>query len=216
MKFRTFVIGYVLALALFLVAQRRTEAVQPAAFHGVVDLTHSTSSKLATRLAAPARLVLSMWTVEQIPVERLVAPLVVLDVSPHARNNPDYQISVEDIAAWEQAHGEMPLGAVVMARTGLDSRGKSAVQLPGYSADAAKFLVEGRNAVGLGMDTPLAESGPPKQSAVYHYALAHGVYLLQNVANLDRVPASGAIAMIAPTKLPRALEGPVRVMALVR
>src|SRR6202007_3286132 len=99
--------------------------------------------------------------------------LVVLEVSPSARNRPDYQITVEDISAWEQAHGEMPQGAVVMARTGLDSSRKSAVQIPGYSADAAKFLVEGRHAVGLGIDTLLAESGAPTQSAVYQYALAH-------------------------------------------
>jgi kynurenine formamidase len=216
MKFRTFVIGYVLALALFLFAQHRTETVQPAAFHSIVDLTRAADPKLATRLDAPARLVLSMWTVDKIPAERLVAPLVVLDVSPSARNRPDYQITVEDISAWEQAHGEMPQGAVVMARTGLASSRKSAVQIPGYSPDAAKFLVEGRHAVGLGIDTLLAESGAPTQSAVYQYALAHSVYLLKNVANLDRVPANGAIAMVAPTKLPGALEAPVRVMALVR
>lgn len=234
MKFKTFAIGYVLALALFLFAQHRTEAAPPSAFRGVVDLTHSTQEQgrpghmansvnrsliahrlaqpesLATHIAAPASLARGMWSVDQIPAERLIAPLVVLDVSASVSNNPDYQVSVEDIARWEQANGPIPLGSVVVARTGWDSRWKNVAHFAGYSADAAQFLVEGRDAIGLGSDTP------SRQSAVYQYALAHSVYLLKNVANLDRVPASGAIAMVAPTKLPGAAEGPVRVMALVR
>jgi kynurenine formamidase len=230
MKFKTFAIGYVLALALFLFAQHRTEAAPPSAFRGVVDLTHSMQEQgrsghvvtastarrfaqpesLATHIAAPASLARGMWSVDQIPAERLIAPLVVLDVSASVSNNPDYQVSVEDIARWEQANGPIPLGSVVVARTGWDSHWKNVAHFAGYSADAAQFLVEGRDAIGLGSDTP------SRQSAVYQYALAHSVYLLKNVANLDRVPASGAIAMVAPTKLPGAAEGPVRVMALVR
>ena len=142
MKIRTFVVGYVLALALFLFAQHHTGSAQSATFRGVVDLTHSADPRVATQVDAPAHLVFNLWTVDQIPPERLVAPLVVLDVSGNARNHPDYQISVADIAAWEQINGEIPLGAVVMARTGWDSRWKDATRFPGYSADAAKFLIE--------------------------------------------------------------------------
>jgi len=215
MKTRTFVIGFGLALALFLFAERHNDAAAPASFHAIVDLTHSADPPAATRIDAPAHLIPGMWTVDQIPPERLIAPLVVLDVSGNATNNPDYLISVEDISNWERSHGQVPIGAVVMAHTGWESHWKNALHLPGYSADAAKFLVEGRNAIGLGIDTLLVESGTSKQSATYQYALAHGVYLLKNVANLDHVPASGAIAMVAPTKLAGAAEGPVRLMALV-
>jgi kynurenine formamidase len=146
-KIRTFIAGYVLALALLVFAQRHAEVLQPSGFTGVVDLTHSLNaatptygppSKSAyltktvatiakdkyfareislpehfgTHLDAPAHFIQGMWTVDQIPAERLLAPLAVIDVSLTAANNPDYQISVEDIAKWERAHGDIPLGSL--------------------------------------------------------------------------------------------------------
>jgi kynurenine formamidase len=256
MKIQTFVIGSVLALALFLFAQNRPGATQPGAFREVVDLTHSlpaggfekpqksgyrletvalsekissseASEQFATRIDAPARLRRGMWTVDQIPAGRLIGPLVVLDVSASVKSNPDYQISVEDIARWEQANGPMPLGAVVIARTGWGSRwgsvrnyrntdAKGSMHFPGYSEDAARFLAEGRNALGLGIDTANLDHGSARKSAVNQYAAEHGLYLLTNVANLDRMPANGAVAMVAPAKVAGGSTAPVRILALVR
>ena len=87
--------------------------------------------------------------------------------------NPDYEISVQDIANWESANGQIPLGAVVMARTGWGARwnsvsryrntdAKGSMHFPGYSEDAARFLAEGRNALRLGIDTPNLDHGRPK------------------------------------------------------
>ncbi len=150
-----------------------------------------------------------------------------LDVSANITNHPDYQISVEDIAQWEQAHGQIPLGSVVMARTGWDARWNSAkdyrnadrngiMHYPGYSQDAAKFLVEGRTALGLGIDTLSIDHGPSKDFPVRQYTLAHSVYQLENVANLDRAPVTGGMVVVAPTKLESGSSGPVRILALVR
>jgi kynurenine formamidase len=262
MKIKTFVIGYVLALALFLFAQRHTDAAQPAGFRAVVDLTHTVNANVptfdveekpvyqvktvatieknkyflrnislpehfGTHIDAPAHFAKGGWTVDQIPAERLVAPLAVLDVAANVKNNPDYQISVEDIARWEQGNGQIPPGAVVMARTGWDSRWDSAkdyrnadakgvMHFPGYSEDAAKFLVEARNVLGLGIDTLSIDYGPSKDFAVHRYTLAHSLYHLENVANLDRAPADGAIVVVAPMKLEGGSGGPVRIFALVR
>ena len=238
MKTRTLVVGYVLALALFLFAQRRPEVVNSSVFHGVVDLTHvietnvpASSRKISqnpgTHIDAPAGLVKGLWTVDQIPPERLIAPLVVLDVTSDAKNDPDYRVSVEDLARWEKTNGEIPQGSVVMARTGWGSRWNSAneyrnadskgvMHFPGYSPEVAKFLVEGRNVMGLGIDTPSVDSGPSKDSAVRQYTLAHSVYPLENVANLERAPASGAIVVVAPAKMESGSGGPVRILALVR
>jgi kynurenine formamidase len=245
MKIRTLIAGYVLALTLFLFAQRHPGSPSPSEFHAVVDLTHSidalapvskdqdyvrNSSSLrqsGTRIDAPARFARTLWTVDQIPTERLIAPLVVLDVSANLRNHPDYQISVEDIAQWEQAHGQIPLGSVVMARTGWDAHWNSAkdyrnadrngtMHYPGYSQDAAKFLVEGRTALGLGIDTLSIDRGSSNGFPVRQYTLAHSVYQLQNVANLDRAPVTGGMVVVAQTKLESGSSGPVRILALVR
>jgi kynurenine formamidase len=165
-----------------------------------------------THLDAPAHFVAGLWTVDQIPVERLLEPLVVVDARVKVRSNPDYQISVEDIAQWEKAHGQIPIGAVVIAYTGWDSRwnsskdyrnadGNGVMHFPGYSVDAAKFLVDGRNIVGLGIDTLSIDYGPSKDFPVHHYTLGHSLYHLENVANLDHVPTSGAFVVVAPIKL---------------
>src|SRR3954470_16147979 len=111
MKWKTFVIGWVFALAILLMAQRRSPVSEHAVFKNIVDLTHSVSAEThlkyearelsATRLDAPANTIHGMWTVDQIPAERLVRPLVVLDVSEQTKNNSDYLVSVEDIARYE-------------------------------------------------------------------------------------------------------------------
>jgi len=253
MKIRTLVVGYVLALALFLFAQRHPGSSSPTGFHAVVDLTRSihastpayepggkpasSPQQFETRIEAPAHFAHGLWTVDQIPAERLIAPLVVLDVSANIANRPDYRISVEDIAQWERVHDQIPLGSVVIARTGWGSGWNSAkhdrnaeargeMHFPGYSEDAAKFLVEGRNALGLGTDTPGMDTpgmdsagmdpGPSKDSPARQYTLAHSVYQLENVANLDRVPVTGGMVVVAPAKLEGGSRGPVRILALVR
>src|ERR1700732_4722247 len=138
MKIRTLIAGYVLALALFLFAQRHPGSASPTGFHAVVDLTHSLDARrlalaptqksapwlaqFGTRIDAPAYFARGLWTVDQIPSERLIAPLVVLDVSANLQNHPDYQISVEDIVRWEQAPNQIPLGLVGIWGSGVDSR----------------------------------------------------------------------------------------------
>jgi kynurenine formamidase len=90
------------------------------------------------------------------------------------------------------------------------------MHFPGYSLDAARFLVEGRNVFGLGIDTLSADCGTSPDFPVHHYALAHSVYQLEDVANLDRVPSTGAIVVVAPMKLEGGSGSPVRILALVK
>ncbi|HEY1264346.1 MAG TPA: cyclase family protein [Terriglobales bacterium] len=189
--------------------------------------TFSLPEHYGTHLDAPAHFARGMWTVDQIPAERLVAPLAVIDVSGKVKENSDYRVSVEDIANWEKVHGHIPDYAVVMVKTGWESRWNSAKQyrnadakgtmhFPGYSEDAAKFLIGARNTLGLGIDTLSVDYGPSQDFPVHQFSLAHSVYHLENVANLDRVPASGGIVVVAPIKLQGGSGGPVRILALVR
>ena len=262
MKFKTFIIGYVFALALFLFAQRHPDASSPVGFRGVIDLTHTVNPNVptyeagenaayqvrtvatiekdkyfarnislpehfGTHIDAPAHFAPGSWTVDQIPVERLVAPLVVIAINDNVHNNPDYQLSVQDIARWEEVNGQIPPGALVMANTGWESRWnladryrnadtKGVMHFPGFSLEAAKFLVQARSVVGLGIDTLSIDYGPSKNFEVHQYSLGHGLYHLENVANLDRTPAIGTVAVVAPMKLGGGSGGPVRILALVR
>jgi kynurenine formamidase len=180
-----------------------------------------------THIDAPAHFARGLWTVDQIPPERLVAPLAVIDVRAKVKDNPDYRVSVEDIADWEQEHGHIPPASVVIVRTGWESRwdspkayrnadAKGVMHFPGYSVDAAKFLVEARSVLGLGIDTLSVDYGPSQDFAVHQYTMPRSVYHLENVANLDHVPATGAMVIAAPAKLEGGSGGPVRILALTR
>ncbi|MBO0911414.1 MAG: cyclase family protein [Acidobacteria bacterium] len=179
-----------------------------------------------THLDAPAHFAQGQWTVDQIPPERFVVPLVVIDVHDRAQRNADYQLSPEDISAWEKLHAEVPPGSVVVANTGWGSRWssrndyrnadrKGVMHFPGYSLAAARLLVEERKVYGLGIDTLSIDYGPSPDFPVHQYTLAHRLYHLENVANLDRVPAHGATVVVAPIKLEGGSGGPVRIFALV-
>lgn len=182
----------------------------------------------ATHIDAPAHFAKASWTVDQIPPDRLIAPLAVIDVSAKCKNNPDYLLSMEDVAAWEKSHGQVPPGAVVMARTGWAARWNSmsdyrgvagpggTMHFPGFSLDAAKFLVESRSIYGLGIDTLGVDPGPSRDFPVHRYTAAHNIYHLENVADLSAVPASGAILIASPAKLEGGSGGPVRIFALLR
>ncbi|MBV8477887.1 MAG: cyclase family protein [Acidobacteria bacterium] len=180
-----------------------------------------------THLDAPAHFVRGLWTVDQIPAERLVAPLVVLNVQRKAAQNPDYQITVDDIANWEQVHGHIPQAAVVMANTGWESRWNSEknyrnadrqgiMHFPGYSLESARFLVEARSVIAIGIDTLSIDYGPSKDFPVHKYSLSHSLYQLENVANLSQAPEFGATLVSAPTKLEGGSGAAVRLLALVK
>lgn len=235
MRTKSLVVGYVLALALFLFAQRHPAPSQPGGFHSVIDLTYpnapavknaayaktSRRESVETRLDAPATLGTGLWTADQIPPERLVGPLVVLDVRDGVKKNPNYQLSVTDIANWERVHGEVPPGSVVMALTGIAAQENRSSPNPasysaGYSADAAKFLIEGRNVVALGTDSGSVDAGLSKDYAVSKYTLSRDAYLIENVAGLDRAPTEGGIVMVAPLKLENRASARVRILALAR
>ncbi len=231
MKFRIFVIGYSVALALFVLAQREPMSVRHEGFRRAVDLTRATDISLestmyarlhqpegillaGTRIESPAKLVPGLWTVNQIPAIRLHAPLVVMNVERSVAADPNYQIGVEDIARWEQRHGQIPLGAVVVARTGWqprkDLRTHARTTQPGFTEDATHFLVEGRVVLGLGSDQP--EQIVP--GIAHNYTSRHSVYQLTNIANLNSVPESGSLLLIAPEMVPGSVENSAHLTAM--
>jgi kynurenine formamidase len=194
---------------------------------GYFSRSFSTQEHYGTHLDAPAHFARGMWTVDQIPVERLVRPLVVIDVRTKARSNVDYEVSVQDIADWESAHGEIPSGAVVLAYTGWDERWNSPKEyrnvgsdhlphFPGYGLETAKFLVKTRSVVGLGIDTMSVDKGDSTTYPVHQFTSKESVYHLENVANLGLVPPAGATVVVAPIKLEGGSGGPARVLALVK
>jgi len=248
MRWKSFVVAWALALTLLLFAQRHIANPDRLLYANVVDLSHTVSDAASqnaiarsnssgssivfdqpanTRLDAPSQLIKGMWSVDQIPSERLVRPMVVIDIHNKVHANSDYRLSMQDVADWEEAHGHIPGGAVVMASTGWDDRWSNfdlyrnlssdgTPHFPGYTLEAVKFLVEARGIVGIGIDSPSTDGGNSTNFSVHRYCDEHSVYHLENVANIARVPEKGAVAVVTPLKLEKGTGAPVRLLALLK
>jgi len=194
--------------------------------NGYLARTVTLPEQTGTHVDAPAYFIQGRWTTDQIPSERLVRTLAIIDIAAKVKKDPDYSVSADDIGEWEKAHGHIPLGAVVMARTGWDERWFSAKEyrnadaggqahFPGFTLEAARFLVEGRQAVGLGIDTMSVDGGGTKDFNVHRYCESRSVYQVENVANLWQAPPAGATVIVAPAKIEGSAGAPARVMAMV-
>lgn len=199
-------------------------AASQGAFSGVITVDKNGFAErgirvpqhFATTIQSPAAALAGHWTVDQIPTDHLLGPLVVLDVTHKASATRDYQVSLDDIALWEDVNGPVPPGAIVIARTGWEVHWKDSRRAPdhyaSWSPEAARFLVEGRSIFALGTDAPALDFG----GDVTHYLAEHNAYGLTNVANLGQAPHSGAVLVVAPARVQSSPSGPVRVLALIR
>jgi kynurenine formamidase len=162
---------------------------------------------------------------EAIPVDQLVVPLAVIDVAGKAAANADYQLSPDDIRAWEKKHGRLPRGCCVAMHSGWDKHvasarfvGKDAsggLHFPGVHPEATALLLKERAVVGLAVDTLSLDHGPSKDFRTHYAWLPAGRWGLENVAGLGGLPPRGATLIVGAPKIKGATGGPTRVMALV-
>ncbi len=183
-----------------------------------------------THLDAPIHFVAGKHTTEQIPLAKLIGSAVVLDVSASAAQDPDYQLAVEDVRAFEARHGQVAVGSIVLLRTGWsrfwpdarhylgdDTPGDaSKLHFPGYGPEAARLLVTERAVSALGVDTASIDPGQSKDFMVHRIAMAANVPGFENLTNLDRLPATGALVIALPMKIKGGSGGPLRAVALVK
>jgi kynurenine formamidase len=219
MRIRSFVIAYALVLAILLFADHRPDPAGESRYTRVLDLTEGANlagargagaTVAGTRIVSPAALIPGTWGAGQIPAERLVAPLVVVDLI--AVSNREAQITLDDIAAWETKHGVIPQGAVVAIRRKGGSAASAPKTMP-ITTDAAQFLMDARYALGFAVEaTPDITSD---RTLARQIAL-HGSYVVEGATRLASVPEAGSVAIVAPMKSKGAAEAPVRLLAMVR
>ena len=218
MRIRSFIIAYALVLVILLFADRRPGSTQQDHYSHVVDLTdgqnatapHATAVESRTRIIAPAALIPGTWAAGQIPPERLVAPLVVMDLNAALEGSP--QISLDDIAAWESHHGMIPQGAVVAVRRAGAPDNLSATPLP-VARDAAQFLIDARYTIGFVVETPVDFTS---DRMLARQLALHGSYVVEGAARFTSLPATGSLIIVAPAKNKKPGEAPVRILAMVR
>lgn len=165
--------------------------------------------------------------VDTVPPADFIAPAVVIDITQQCAADPDYLLTVSDIEAWEAEHGRIPPRSWIMLRTDWSKRDVDAytnrredgAHTPGPSAEAVRFLVDERDAHGLGVETIGTDAGQAHllEPAYPAHTLFHaaGRYGLQCLENLDQLPATGSIIVSAPLKIKGGSGSPLRVLALV-
>ena len=181
-----------------------------------------------THIDSPIHFAEGKATVDQLTVQQLIGPAVVIDVSAACAKNADYLASPQDIATWEKAHGKVPAGSIVLFRTGWSTRWKdkkrymgtdkpgdvAGLHFPGIAPDSARVLLD-RRIRGVGIDTASIDYGQSKDFQVHRALYAAGIYGLENVADLEKLPAAGATLIALPMKIAGGTGAPVRIIAIL-
>jgi kynurenine formamidase len=184
-----------------------------------------------THIDAPIHFAEGRDTVDEIPLERLMGPAILVDVTDRCEDDSDYLVSTADLERWEATNGRVPDGAIVLLRTGFgkywpdrarymgtDERGPEAVaklHFPGLDPEAARWLVAERSINAIGLDTPSIDSGQSTLFESHRVLFAAEIPAFENLANLDRLPATGFMLIALPMKIAGGSGGPLRAVAIV-
>lgn len=180
-----------------------------------------------THMDAPIHFSEGKLSVDQIPVQRLVAPAVKINIADKAAQDRDYLLTADDIRQWEARQGQIAPGTIVLIETGWgrywpdrlmylgsDKVGDASdLHFPGIGRDAAELLVE-RHADLVGLDTASLDYGPSKDFIVHQILTGANIAGLENIANIDQLPEKGFLIAALPMKIAGGSGGPCRIIAL--
>ena len=166
--------------------------------------------------------------VSQVPPRQLVGPVVVIDKSAECATNPDYLLEIADVEAWTAANGPLPAGGWLLYRTGWDARAhdqaaflnanETGPHTPGISVECAKWLAA-QDILGVGVETVGTDAGaahsfdPP--FPCHSFLLGAGKYGLTQLANIAKLPTTGAMLVAAPLPIVGGSGSPARILAFV-
>jgi kynurenine formamidase len=184
-----------------------------------------------THIDAPVHFAKGNWSVDEIPLQQLLGEAVVIDVSANVNNNADYQVTVADVEAWEKQNGRIPDNAILLFKTGwgkyypdaskylgTPEKGQEAVarlHFPAVHPDLAAWLIKNRKIKALGIDTPSVDYGQSKDFKTHQILYAENILGFENIANMDKLPATGAYIIALPMKIKSGTGGPLRIIAWV-
>ncbi len=181
-----------------------------------------------THLDSPIHFAEGGFTSDQLPLEQLIGPGFVIDVSEQSAADVDYLVTAKDIEAFEAEFGDIPSGAIVLLNTGRATlypdretymgtaeRGADAVpklHFPGLSVDGASLLVE-RGIGAVGIDTPSIDYGQSSDFATHVELMTNNIAAFENVADMSELPATGSTIIALPMKIEGGSGGPLRIVA---
>ncbi len=192
--------------------------------------TFTFPGQMGTHIDYPAHFIPSGRLAGDFDLKETVLPLVVIDLSEKVKNNPDYEITVQDILDFETLNGRIPKDAFVAMRTDWSQRWPDAKALanadaagnehfPGWTIDVLKFLYDQRAVAATGHET-LDTDAAVTSTAVgdlqaERFVLARNKFQLEAMAHLNEVPATGSLIVIAAPHIVEANGLPVRAWAIL-
>ena len=169
---------------------------------------------------------------DTLDVQRLAAPVNVIDCAEESAADPDFLLTVAHVKAWEAEHGDINPGEWVVMRTDWDKRAhdeelflnedsdphEDGSHSPGPSTDCIDYLLS-KGIVGwgsqcIGTDAGMAGKFSPPYPA-HNFLHRDNCFGLASLANLDQLPPKGAILIAAPLKIVKGTGSPIRALALV-
>lgn len=182
-----------------------------------------------THMDAPIHFAEGRRTADQVPLSSCIGPAAVIDVRDKAGADRDYRLTVADLEAWEREYGPLPEGAIVIMNSGwgswwpdkkrylgTDKQGDVGnLHFPGFSAEAAEFLVNRRDIAAIAVDTPSIDHGQSADFIVHRIINGADKPGFENVANVDRLPPAGATFIALPIKIEGGSGGPARIIAVL-
>lgn len=182
-----------------------------------------------THIDPPAHFHDGLRTVDQVPLDEMLMPLVVIDVHEKVIQNPDYTLTLEDVKSWEKKHGRIPQRAFVAMRTDWSKRWPDDVAMqnrdseghahyPGWSREVLEQLYLDRKITATGHETTDTDPGFQTDKEDYSlesYILSLNHYQIELLASLDQVPEAGALVMVSWPKPEGGTGFPARVIAIL-
>lgn len=197
--------------------------------HGFLAHQYRIPGQWGTHVDPPAHFAKGKRFLDEISVKEMILPLVVIDVSAQAKANPDYQISMNDVRAWEKKYGPITKNAFVAMRTDWSKKwpnaeamrnqdDKGVAHYPGWSKEVLRYLYEDRNITASGHETTDTDPGVSTSKGDYSletYILSQDKFQIELLANLDKVPEYGALVVVTFPKPKRGSGFPARVFAIL-
>ena len=188
--------------------------------------TFQSPEHFGSHVDAPVHFAKGAAPIDKIPAKRLILPAVVIDIRKQVEKNPDFELTVPVIQQWEKQNGKIPPNAAVLLLTGWSQRWDSESQyrnpdssgqkhFPSFGAESVKFLVEQRKATAIGIDTLSIDPGDSKTYPVHKYVGSHDVYGMENLNNLNLLPARGILLFCGVPALEGGTGCFARILALV-
>ena len=210
--------------------ERVAEGMTPAGYYYAANNVF-TAEHGGTHIDSPIHFAQGRQTVDRIPLDRLLGPAVIVDVTAQAGANADYQITVADFEQAEQRDGAIPADAIVLLRTGFSrrwpdaarylgtaERGQEAVarlHFPGLHPDAARWLVANRQIRAIGIDTASIDYGQSTQYESHRTLFERDIPAFENLTSLERLPVRGANVIALPMKIGGGSGAPLRAIAIL-